>query len=378
MMPAVNLTLAKSEYYAPVPTFMIYNNQLIDFNIAAKTLFGNNVDLFRNQSLKEFIETQSQKIDGDIFFLKLEEQKKLKNNNDTVNHLINNMPKINQTHGRFYSDTFGLAELCCTALAPIDNRAGCLSIMNLYWEILNIAQQDLYRQTLKNNINYTLTWEAYALSYDRILPKLSFYKKVLKRHIRTLGESKAQKIIDVGAGTGNVALPLLKNGCIVYAIDLSRAMLDQLRLKALKRNEENLFILEQDAAYLRQLKNESFDGANILLSLFDMNRPDEALENIIHLLKPGGIIVVTEPKRSFQLEPLLARAEDDLRGDGLYESLYTDWLRVTNVNRTIDPSKRSPMFIEDIEKRLIDSGFNIAKVENSHLGNCSTVTAFKT
>jgi ubiquinone/menaquinone biosynthesis C-methylase UbiE len=372
-MLAMDFALVKSEYYSLIPTFLIYNDKLIDFNIAAKTLFGYNINFFRNQSLHQFFKTQFQKIDGDILFPR---NGALKNENKGK-QLYEDIPRIKQTECRFYSDQFGNAQLCCTALALIDKQKDRLAIMNLFWEILNIDQKDLYRQTLKNNINYTLTWEAYALSYDRILPKLSFYKEVIKRHIRTIVESEAKKIIDVGAGTGNVAIPLLKSGCIVYAVDLSRAMLDHLRLKTSKRYEENLFVIEQDAANLNQLRQESFDGANILLSLFDMNKPDEALSNIIKVLKPGGIIVITEPKRNFDLEPLIMRAEDDLRREGSYESLQIDWLRVMNVNRSIDPSKRSPLFIEDIQNRLSHSGFEITKVEDSHLGNCSTVTAIK-
>jgi SAM-dependent methyltransferase len=150
-----------------------------------------------------------------------------------------------------------------------------------------------------------------------------------------------------------------------------------MRSKIRQQDKDRLYIFEKDAADVSHLDIVEFDAANILLSLFDMARPYQTLANIIRQLKPGGIIVVTEPKRTFQLTPLLKCAEEELRHDGSFETLYADWARVTNINKTIDPSKRSHMFIEDIEEFLSLNNFNIRKKQDSHLGNCTTITAIK-
>jgi SAM-dependent methyltransferase len=74
-------------------------------------------------------------------------------------------------------------------------------------------------------------WEAYAESYDHILPILPFYQEAVRRHVNRLTGASIQRVIDVGAGTGNVAVQLAPRGVEVTAIDISRAMLDQLRGK---------------------------------------------------------------------------------------------------------------------------------------------------
>ena len=61
-----------------------------------------------------------------------------------------------------------------------------------------------------------------------ILPEMPFYREVVDRHLAAIREAGAARVLDIGAGTGNVAVPLLKDGVPVAAVDISRAMLAKL------------------------------------------------------------------------------------------------------------------------------------------------------
>src|SRR5215469_12700897 len=89
-------------------------------------------------------------------------------------------------------------------------------------------------------------WDAYAQSYDRILPILPFYREAVNRHVEALSVHGARRVIDVGAGTGNVAIQLARRGMSVTAIDISDCMLKQLRSKVNGSSRRRLEVVELD------------------------------------------------------------------------------------------------------------------------------------
>ena len=74
---------------------------------------------------------------------------------------------------------------------------------------------------------------------------------------------------------------------------------------------------------------------------------------------------------------MLDLAGISLRQNGMYEELEEDLKRVVRVNRAIDPSLRSSLFVEDIRKILREVGLLEMWTEESHQGNCLTVCAKK-
>jgi len=222
-------------------------------------------------------------------------------------------------------------------------------------------------------------WDAYAQSYDRILPILSFYLEAVNRHVATLSAEGIRSVIDVGAGTGNVAIQLALRGITVTAIDISEGMLKQLRSKAKDYSPGRLEVVEQDAQSLSRWPAESFDGANVLLAFFAMRQPRRALNEVIRVVRRGGLVVITETKRSFRLQPLLAYVEHFLAAHPSRDQLQEDWARVKNANLVLDPGRRDDrLSVEEIEDHLAESGFVIKSFRDSHLGQCATICAEKT
>ena len=221
-------------------------------------------------------------------------------------------------------------------------------------------------------------WENYALSYDQILPILPFYQEVIGRHVSGLLQPGILRIIDIGAGTGNAAAELIANGVHVTAVDNSHSMLERLKEKIPTASLNLLSCVEQDAETLSNWRNSSFDGANILLALFAMSAPERALAEIIRVIRPGGKVVLTEPKREFHIELLLDFAEQFLREQQLYDRLRDDWERVRKANLIVDPSRHEKrLALEEIARILGAAGFRITAMVDSHLGQCATLWAEK-
>lgn len=361
--------LAKTEYYAPLPIFKFNADLTVgDINLATQVLL-------RSISYKDF-ETLVRQVS------KL--QSASNDNSPTTNQVtlsaeLDADAIVEMVEIHLQSTEFGAMELKLTILSlPIFSSVILLD-RTVYAEVTKIEHEDIYRCRLQAALQHQLIWETYAISYDLVLNELDFYCEVTNRHRRALSVRGIDRVIDIGAGTGNVTIPLLKKGRSVTAVDISRAMLDRMRSKLAKLGSATLTILQQDAKDLSALADSSFDGVNILLALFDMSSPVGALNEAIRVLRRGGVLIITEPKRTFNLSALLYSAETCLRDKGMYEDLVSHWKRVCKVNKKIDPSKRStPLFIEDIQDRLGKSGFNITQMEDSHHGNCATLWAIKT
>jgi SAM-dependent methyltransferase len=105
---------------------------------------------------------------------------------------------------------------------------------------------------------------------------------------------QAAEILDIGAGTGRIAIPIAESGARVWCVEPSTAMLGQLRLKLMERPEVsgNITIVEADACGFKidkhftvALMSGSFDH------LLDNGERSRALSNIADHLEVGGRLV---------------------------------------------------------------------------------------
>ncbi len=102
--------------------------------------------------------------------------------------------------------------------------------------------------------------------------------------------SPPARILDVAAAQGNFSLRLAEDGFHVTWNDLREELIDYVRLKYEKGSLEfmpgNVFELKPEAL---------FDVVLITEIIEHVAHPDEFLEHIAKLLKPGGHIVMTTP-----------------------------------------------------------------------------------
>lgn len=131
-------------------------------------------------------------------------------------------------------------------------------------------------------------------------------------------------LIDLGCGTGRHSLRFARRGFPVVAVDLSRAMLERLREKALQESTP-LACVEANLCRLQGFRSESFAYALSMFSTLGMIRGAEsrrrALGEIYRLLKPGGRLALHAHNLWLNLRDpqgrrwLLAQAFEALRGN---------------------------------------------------------------
>ena len=107
--------------------------------------------------------------------------------------------------------------------------------------------------------------------------------------VRFAGVVGGQAVLDVGTGTGVVAITARQLGAKVTGLDLTPALLAQARESATVAGHDDIAWHEGDAEAL-PFADASFD---IVLSQFGhmfAPRPEVALAEMLRVLKPGGIV----------------------------------------------------------------------------------------
>lgn len=101
------------------------------------------------------------------------------------------------------------------------------------------------------------------------------------------GCTPSSRVLEIGVGTGRVALPVARQVASVFGVDLSRQMLDKL---IEKRQDEPVRLAQGDATRL-PFAPSSFDGA-VATHVFHLI-PDwqAAIEEMRRVLKPGARLV---------------------------------------------------------------------------------------
>jgi ubiquinone/menaquinone biosynthesis C-methylase UbiE len=102
-------------------------------------------------------------------------------------------------------------------------------------------------------------------------------------------------VVDIGCGTGRIALRLAERGCDVTAVDLSSAMLRQ-TAKRLDRHGRAATLVRADMCCLGMMEDGAFDAAVCMFStlgiLKDKRLRRAALAEWRRVLAPGGLLVL--------------------------------------------------------------------------------------
>jgi ubiquinone/menaquinone biosynthesis C-methylase UbiE len=133
-----------------------------------------------------------------------------------------------------------------------------------------------------------------------------------KALLRSALPSDAQKIADIGCGTGSLAVLLAEESRDVTGLDLSPQMLASAERKATALREHRPVFLLGDAAN-PSLPKAAFDAVVARHILFMLPRPEEVVARWLDLLRPGGVLVLIEGFWSTGVGLTATRCEEIVR-----------------------------------------------------------------
>ena len=197
------------------------------------------------------------------------------------------------------------------------------------------------------------TWaDVYDFAYQQVFGES--YEELTERTLGIVEKyvSPPAKIVDFGAGTGRLSIPLAEKGYEVTAVEPCEAMLEQLEKK--KERHEGLNSLNTIRSTMQEFKNpknEKYDLAlcvfTVVSYLLDEESLRKALSVAYDVLKPGGGLFLDIPHRvvfnsyRFNNNTVNRRVTVTNTEGDIYR--YKEQLLVNNPNE--DPAEYSDEFL---------------------------------
>jgi ubiquinone/menaquinone biosynthesis C-methylase UbiE len=220
-------------------------------------------------------------------------------------------------------------------------------------------------------------WDARVAEAELIARSPGF--RHLRDRITELAEPRAdQTVVDVGCGTGLLALAFAERVARVWAIDSSPAMIEYLRVKASSADLENIETVVASAVSL-PLVDEVADLviSNYCLHELPQAGKERALGEAMRVLKPGGRLVIGD--MMFSLNPMQRRDRrvvvDKLR-QLASRGLPGAWRLLKNAARLLAGRWEYPANAEWWREALQRAGFQHVSIETlDHEGGIATAAA---
>lgn len=157
-------------------------------------------------------------------------------------------------------------------------------------------------------------WDDHVSVYETVFERLT--NDLGARALAYLKLRMAQKLLDVGAGTGGTALLAAATGAHVFAVDASEGMVKRIRQRAAGRNLGGSISAEVMDGMALNFPDETFDAAISVFGVILFPDADLGMRELFRVLKPGGRVAVvtwTEPER-YELITRLVSAIAEVRG----------------------------------------------------------------
>lgn len=173
-------------------------------------------------------------------------------------------------------------------------------------------------------------------------------KEIVKNYI-TVGD----KVLEVGCGTGTVAILCAEKGASVTGFDISPHMLDIARKKIQERDFTDRVQLKQMGAIEmdKTFDNETFDKivSTLVFSELYSDEQKYVSRQAYRVLKHGGLIIIA----------------DEIKPRSLAKRILQLLVRVPLMVITYILTQTSTKALKDIESLLTDAGFEIVYYKKS-------------
>jgi len=110
--------------------------------------------------------------------------------------------------------------------------------------------------------------------------------------VKSLGIVPPLRILDLGCGDGNTAIPLARLGADVTGIDIAQNLVEAGNKRAMEAGLGHLTFQEGDACNLQGVGDNSFDLALTVFGAMFAPNPFDVAKELVRVTKPGGRIVM--------------------------------------------------------------------------------------
>lgn len=140
----------------------------------------------------------------------------------------------------------------------------------------------------------SILWQVYARVYDSLLsfyPYSSLVKKVAK-----LANTNGGRVLDLGAGTGNVS-KLLNNYSHLTLVDSSSVMLKKANKKL--KSQFNVAVVQSDLEqYVKEYQGDKLDTVIMNNSLYVVENRNSFWQELSNIVKPGAKIIISNSDKT--------------------------------------------------------------------------------
>jgi len=110
--------------------------------------------------------------------------------------------------------------------------------------------------------------------------------------VAQLGIRKGLKVLDLGCGDGNTAIPEAKLGAEVLGVDIASNLVEAGKARATAEGLANCTFRVGDATDLQDLDDHSFDLVVSIFGAMFAPKPLEVAREMVRVTRPGGKIVM--------------------------------------------------------------------------------------
>jgi len=336
--------LGQASRYSMPAYFLDTDLNVIDWNVAFELIFKKILHKIRCRHVNHFIAELANC--GDVF----------DHARDFTNKVqAGELPLVDMEPLVYDSDSYGvvtfekIATQLTDASANLKAWAVGLMLKEIDWERFN---SDLLPRLREHKL-----WSIYSVSYDAVLLEFPPYSQLIEEVIQAVNES-VKRVLDIGAGTGNVTAALLSRGHRVTALENNQPMLDKLMGKRF-RSTGGLTISNNSVDDLHSFQDETFDAVVSVNVLYALDDPSACIRHVARILKPGGVFAFSTTHSETDLEPLLKAIEKTLRKRGVFDAKEEHYRRVYEINKDIEGKIAKRYSREEYKEWLEDAGLEI-------------------
>jgi ubiquinone/menaquinone biosynthesis C-methylase UbiE len=121
-----------------------------------------------------------------------------------------------------------------------------------------------------------------------------FYELAFDYITSMLRSPRGSRFLDAGCGTCSHSIRLAKRGFRVQAVDFSEAVLEQARAEVKSRELNNIIQIQKEDILHLSFQDQTFDNILCWGVLMHVPEVEQAIIELIRVLKPGGRLIIGE------------------------------------------------------------------------------------